>query len=94
LLLRLLRQILENLKKLQNYANTLNFFAEQPIKINRLFDDKLKALKDSNDYMSLKPEEQRQQVEAIEAARRLELDKLDKLKQDTMYGGYKIVAQR
>jgi hypothetical protein len=82
------------LKKASELRQYTEFFAEQPIKINRLFDDKLKALKDSNDYMSLKPEEQRQQVEAIEAARRLELDKLDKLKQDTMYGGYKIVAQR
>jgi hypothetical protein len=82
------------LKKASELRQYTEFFAEQPIKINRLFDDKLKALKDSNDYMSLKPEERRQQVEAIEAARRLELDKLDKLKQDTMYGGYKIVAQR
>jgi hypothetical protein len=82
------------LKKASELRQYTEFFAEQPIKINRLFDDKLKALKDSNDYMSLKPEEQRQQVEAIEAARRLELDKLDKLKQDTMHGGYKIVAQR
>jgi hypothetical protein len=82
------------LKKASELRQYTEFFAEQPIKISRLFDDKLKALKDSNDYMSLKPEEQRQQVEAIEAARRLELDKLDKLKQDTMYGGYKIVAQR
>jgi hypothetical protein len=82
------------LKKASELRQYTEFFAEQPIKINRLFDDKLKALKDSNDYMSLKPEEKRQQVEAIEAARRLELDKLDKLKQDTMYGGYKIVAQR
>ena len=82
------------LKKASELRQYTEFFAEQPIKINRLFDDKLKALKDSNDYMTLKPEEQKQQVEAIEAARRLELDKLDKLKQDTMYGGYKIVAQR